>query len=152
MKLNNWTVGLAAVGAISLSSAVQAEEKSMVETAVSGTTLSGYVSTSFRYNMNTANNGEHGADALGGYKGNGFNLDVVNLTIEKPLDETEWAAGYKAEFLFGPDAAAIGTSLGSDVTFGWNRCLRWVGLRDQAGVCERAHAGGQRDRVEDGCV
>ena len=43
MKLNKWTVGLAAVGAISLSSAVQAEETEMnvVNAMTSGTTISG---------------------------------------------------------------------------------------------------------------
>lgn len=127
MKLNKWTVGLAAVGAISLSSAVQAEETQMnvVNAMTSGTTISGYVSTSFRYNLNSAGPGtvafanggiaSDSADALGGNKANGFNLDVINLTIEKPLDESEWAAGYKAELLFGPDAAGVGTSLVSDV-------------------------------------
>ena len=56
MKLNKWTVGLAAVGAISLSSAVQAEETQMnvVNAVTSGTTIGGYVSTSFSYNFNTA--------------------------------------------------------------------------------------------------
>jgi len=108
MKLNKWTVGLAAVGAISLSSAVQAEETQMnvVNAMTSGTTISGYVSTSFSYNFNI--NGA--AYPISGGQANGFNLDVVNLTIEKPLDESEWAAGYKAELLFGPDANGVGTS------------------------------------------
>jgi hypothetical protein len=121
MKLNKWTVGLAAVGAISLSSAVQAEETEMnvVNAMTSGTTISGYVNTSFHYNLNTAN----GFAPVGGInrapKANGFNLDVVNLTIEKPLDESEWAAGYKAELLFGPDANALatGSSTSGDVGF-----------------------------------
>jgi hypothetical protein len=115
MKLNKWTVGLAAVGAISLSSAVQAEETEMnvVNAMTSGTTISGYVNTSFRYDFNTAVNGQDSADALGSGKANGFNLDVVNLTIEKPLDESEWAAGYKAELLFGPDANLLGTGSNS---------------------------------------
>ena len=112
MKLNKWTVGLAAVGAISLSSAVQAEETEMnvVNAVTSGTTISGYVSTSFAYNFNTAVEGVDAADPLGSHKANGFNLDVVNLTIEKPLDESEWAAGYKAELLFGPDAVGYNNS------------------------------------------
>jgi hypothetical protein len=112
MKLNKWTVGLAAVGAISLSSAVQAEESQMnvVNAVTSGTTIGGYVSTSFSYNFNTAVQGVTAANPMGAGQANGFNLDVVNLTIEKPLDESEWAAGYKAEFLFGPDAKYVGTS------------------------------------------
>jgi hypothetical protein len=35
---------------------------------------------------------------------------VVDLTLEKPLDESEWAAGYKAELWLGPDANTLGTS------------------------------------------
>jgi hypothetical protein len=116
MKLNKWTVGLAAVGAISLSSAVQAEEMemNMVDTAVSGTTLSGYINTSFSWNFNTAISGDHRADAMGGFKGNGFNLDAVNLTVSKALGESEWAAGYKFEAIYGPDAQYLGTSLTAD--------------------------------------
>ena len=47
MKMNKWTVGLTALGVVSLASAVRAEEKmSAVQTALSATTLSGYVDTS----------------------------------------------------------------------------------------------------------
>ncbi len=112
MKLNKWTVGLMAVGAVSVGSVAQADESEMsvIQSATSGVTIGGYVSTAFRYDGNTAVGG-NSADALGTGKANGFNLDVVNLTIEKPLDESEWAAGYKAELLFGPDSNGIGTTL-----------------------------------------
>src|SRR5882672_6408166 len=44
MKFNKWTLGLAAVGVVSLASAARADEKmSQVQTALSNTTLSGYV-------------------------------------------------------------------------------------------------------------
>ncbi|MCU0788136.1 MAG: porin, partial [Verrucomicrobia bacterium] len=82
----------------------------VVNAVTSGTTIGGYVSTSFSYNFNTAVQGVTAANPMGAGQANGFNLDVVNLTIEKPLDESEWAAGYKAEFLFGPDAKYVGTS------------------------------------------
>ena len=46
MKFNKWTLGLAAVGVVSLASAACADEKmSQVQTALSNTTLSGYVDT-----------------------------------------------------------------------------------------------------------
>jgi hypothetical protein len=45
----------------------------------------------------------------GAGKADGFNLDVVQLRIEKPLDEGDWAAGYRADFWFGPDAKTLGT-------------------------------------------
>ncbi|MFO1511436.1 MAG: hypothetical protein U1F83_00740 [Verrucomicrobiota bacterium] len=48
MKFNKWTLGLAAVGTVSLPSIAQAEEKvSVVQTALSSTTISGYVDTSW---------------------------------------------------------------------------------------------------------
>src|SRR5579871_3548688 len=56
MKFNKWTLGLAAVGAVSLTSVAQAEEKaSMVQTAVNSTTLSGYVDTSINWNPGDGN-------------------------------------------------------------------------------------------------
>lgn len=49
MKFNKWTLGLAAVGAVSLTSVAQAEEKvNAVQTALSSTTISGYVDTSMQ--------------------------------------------------------------------------------------------------------
>ncbi len=43
-------------------------------------------------------------------KADGFNLDVIQLRINKPLDESDWSAGYRADLWFGPDANALGTS------------------------------------------
>src|SRR5512146_274364 len=110
MKFNQWTVALAAVGLVSLAAAAKAEEKaSTVMTALSSTTLSGYVDTSAQWNFGTGN------DFLPPYKFNspskadGFNLDVVQLRIEKPLDESEWAAGYRVDLWAGPDANTLGT-------------------------------------------
>src|SRR6185503_9886824 len=45
-----------------------------------------------------------------GGKQDGFNLDVVKIAIERPLDEASWSAGYKTELLFGPDANALATT------------------------------------------
>ena len=114
MKLNQWTLGLAAAGVVSLASAVQAEEAAnQVMTAVSATTLSGYVDTSIIWRPGTATAGgaTTGAGAFTGPgKQDGFNVNVIKLRLEKALDESEWAAGYRAELLFGPDATAYNTS------------------------------------------
>jgi hypothetical protein len=115
MKFNKWTLGLAAVGAVSLTSVAQAEEKlSVVQTALSSTTISGYVDTSMQWNLGTGNENLpgyafSGNTAAGSSKADGFNLNVLQLTISKPLDESEWAAGYRADLWFGPDAATLGT-------------------------------------------
>src|SRR5947208_15793403 len=113
MKFNQWTLALAAGGVVSLASAVRADEKPMsqVLTAVSTTTLSGYVSTSAIWKPGTSNAGIPGrAFDAPASKHDGFNLDVVSLTLAKPLGEDGWAAGYTAQLWFGPDAVGFNTS------------------------------------------
>jgi len=121
MNINKLTLGLAAVGAVSLASVSQADEAKLVPlmTDVSSTTLSGYVDTSAIYRPGT------GSDAAGvgrvfdvtgpgGSKQDGFNLNVVSLTLDKPLDEGKWSAGYHVQTLIGPDAATHATGLMND--------------------------------------
>ena len=117
MKLNKWTVALAACGVVSLSSVVQAEEaQHQVLTALSQTTLSGYVDTSAIWKLGTGNSALPGRAYDGVGKLDGFNLNVVKLGLEKPLDEAQWAAGYKVDLLFGPDAVTYQGTFGS----GWS--------------------------------
>src|SRR6267378_6870443 len=63
MKVNKWTLGLAACGLVSLPALVQAEEKlSALQTALSSTTISGYVNTSAQWDAGTTqstNTSEH---------------------------------------------------------------------------------------------
>src|SRR5579859_2202407 len=112
MKFNKWTLGLAAVGAVSLVSVAKADEtKSSVMTTVSSTILSGYVDTSAEWNPGTGN--AHVANfKYNAGKQDGFNLDSILVSLEKPMDETEWSAGYKVDLMYGPDANRLGTSLG----------------------------------------
>ncbi|HKI69823.1 MAG TPA: hypothetical protein VKA67_09555, partial [Verrucomicrobiae bacterium] len=52
MKFNKCTLGLAAVGVVSLASVAQADEnQNFVQTALSGTTISGYVDTSLEWTV-----------------------------------------------------------------------------------------------------
>src|SRR6266496_195227 len=109
MKFNQWTLALAAGGVVSLGSIAQAEEKPMsqVLTAVSSTTLSGYVDTSAIWKFGTGNANLPGRAFDGAGSNNkldGFNLNVVELQLEKPLSEDQWAAGYRVQLLLGPDA------------------------------------------------
>ena len=111
MKFNKWTLGLAAVGAVSLTSVAQAEEKmNVLQTAMTSTTISGYVDTSMQWNFGTGDNNLPTYAFGGSSKADGFNLNVVQLSIAKPLDESEWAAGYRADLWFGPDAATLATT------------------------------------------
>jgi hypothetical protein len=107
MKFNKWTVGLAVV---SLASAAKAEEKmSRLESALSSTTISGYVDTSMQWNPGSGNQSVAPVSFQGASKADGFNLNVVQLSIAQPLDEAEWASGYKVDLWFGPDANALGS-------------------------------------------
>jgi len=111
MKINQWTLGLAAVGVVSLGSVAQADEKpSSVLTAVASTTLSGYVSTSIHWDPGTGNAHVPGYSFNTPGRADGFNLDVVKLSISKALDDSQWAAGYQVDLIYGPDANFFGTT------------------------------------------
>jgi hypothetical protein len=135
MKFNKWTLGLAAVGIVSLNSAVKAEETATsqtVLTAVSSTTLSGYVDTSAQWNFGTGNENMPPYSFGGASKADGFNLNVVQLTLDKPLDESEWASGYHVDLWLGPDANALGSqSSGSTSDFAIRQA--YVALRTPVG-------------------
>ena len=131
MKFNKWTIGLAAAGVVSLPSAVKADETAnSVLTAVSSTTLSGYVDTSAQWNFGTGFN--QPAYSFGGdSKADGFNINVVQLTLDKPLDESEWAAGYHVDLWMGPDADALATQVGGSEDFAIRQA--YIALRTPVG-------------------
>jgi Putative beta-barrel porin-2, OmpL-like. bbp2 len=115
MKFNKWTLGLAAVGVVSLTSVAYADETKVSElnTALSNTTISGYVDVAAQFNP-----GGGGPSILGpnydfGTKANSINLNVVDIALDKPLDESPWASGYHVEFWVGPDGTTLG--VGNDI-------------------------------------
>jgi hypothetical protein len=117
MKYNAWTLALISAGVVSLPAVVRAEESTnAVLTALSTTTISGYVDTSAQWNFGTGNgnlpvytpNG-----AAGATKADGFNLDSVAVTFSKPPGEGDWGAGYNATLWFGPDAVGFNNSFGT---------------------------------------
>ena len=132
MKVNQWTLGLATLGLVSLPAVMSADEKmNPLLTSLTPTTLSGYVSTSIEWNPGRGNANVPGF-AFNRGKQDGFNLDVVSLALEKPLDEGNWSAGYKAELLFGPDANALATvSSGEPADFAIKQA--YVALRAPVG-------------------
>ena len=121
MKFNKWTLGLAAVGAVSMASAVRADEAPKlvpVNTALSSTVLSGYVDVGAQYNMG---NYGPGAGVPAGTAGNiavaGFNpinkidnftLNNVVVSLDKSQDESPWASGYHIDLNLGTDAVGLG--------------------------------------------
>lgn len=114
MKMNQWTLSLAALGLISAPAISRADEQvNQLWTGLSSTTISGYVNTSMHWNTGTGNGSGPGYFYNTPGKQDGFNLNVVALTIEKAMDEAQWAAGYKVDLWFGPDAATFGSTLDS---------------------------------------
>ena len=114
MKFNKWTLGLAAVGAVSLTSVAQAEEKMMLGSqaaaGLTSTTIGGYVDTSAHWNIGKDNVNAPTSPAGTSAKQDGFNLNVVQVSLSKALDESEWASGYRADLWFGPDADSLNTT------------------------------------------
>ena len=134
MKINQWTIGLAAAGLVTLPSMARADEgeHSHVNTALNSTTLSGYVNSSAHWNWGTGN-GNNPMYSFSSGKGDGFNLDAVNLTLQKPLDEAAWASSYIIDLLLGPDANSLATasSLSPESDFAIKQAN--VGLRAPVG-------------------
>ena len=137
MKLNKWTLGLAAVGVVSLASAARADEKQMekVNTAIAGTTLSGDVDVAAVWRP--------GTDKIriiliqipnyAFAKNDGFYLKSIDLALDKPQDEGPWAAGYHVELMAGPDS--VGEDIMATAAEVGCRCIR-------SGLYCIAHAGG----------
>jgi len=87
-----------------------------VNTALTGTTLSGYVDVSAQWNLGSQNekvtsspNGAVTSGTTPNYafnsgKADGFNFNSIDLALDKPEAEGSWAAGYHAELMAGPDS------------------------------------------------
>lgn len=109
MKFNKWTVGLAAVGLVSLASAARADEQKMsqVQTALSNTTLSGYVDVAATFSPGNTGAGY----AFGGpaAQANGITLNAIDIALDKPEDESPWASGYHVEIELGKNTPQAGT-------------------------------------------
>jgi hypothetical protein len=97
MKMNKWTMGLAAAGVVSLASTAQAEENSVL-TALSSTVISGNVEASYVGGFSTNNNL---------YSDGAFEANGASISIGSPLGEGDYTAGYNVELLFGERATAF---------------------------------------------
>src|SRR5438552_863829 len=116
-------LALAGAGLLTLPTVTQAEEKpSSVMTALASTTLSGYVDTSMSWRPGTSSrNAAIPGRAFDGpaAKQDGFNLDVVSVTLSKPVDPAEaWGAGYTFQLWAGPDMVGFNTSFPNSSTSG----------------------------------
>jgi len=96
---------------VSLASAARADETKMsqVQTALSNTTLSGYVDTAAQWNLGSQNGG---ATTPSTGNADGFTLNAIDIALDHPEDESPWAAGYHVEMEAGPDAIPAATGGG----------------------------------------
>jgi hypothetical protein len=138
MKFNKWTVGLAAIGVVSLASAARADETmSQVQTALSNTTLSGYVDVAAQWNPGTdsgpANGGTRNIPRYAFAKNDGFSLNAVDIALDKPMDESPWASGYHVELMFGPDATPSSSPIFGGSTTVANIRQAYISLRTPVG-------------------
>ncbi len=100
-----------------------------VETAKKGIVLSGYVDTSYTYQFAGQLSGGQATIGEGGNNSgfpsseargrafdtdnNEFNINAFKLALEKALpDENTWAAGFRADLMFGEDAQILAGSAG----------------------------------------
>lgn len=110
MKLNKWTQVLLGAGLVSIPAVTHAEEQlSQLRTELTSTTISGYVDTTATWTFGTGHANMPGRTYDGADTQDGFNLNVVSITFAKPLDESEWSAGYTVQTLMGPGAVKRGT-------------------------------------------
>jgi len=133
MKFNQWTLGLAAVGAVSLASAVNADE-AKVQTALSQTTLSGYVDVAAQYNPGNNNYGagEYIAPGVNNTKIDNFSLNDVDIALDKPEDDSPWASGYHVEVNYGTDVVGYDTYTVNNQDYGLLR-QAYITLRTPVG-------------------
>jgi hypothetical protein len=114
MKISKWTKMLLSAGIVSLPAVMLADDApapSTVLTSLSSTTLSGYVDTTAVWKFGTGDANMPGRVYDGPDVQDGFNLNVVSLTLDKPLDKDDWSAGYHVQMLMGPGANKRGTGL-----------------------------------------
>lgn len=91
------------VVALSLGGAALGEE-SMVSSLVSGTSIAGAVDTSAQWKPGPGSTmATRGMNTAPSHY-NGFNLEFLELRLERPLDAAAWSSGYKVEMWYGQDA------------------------------------------------
>ncbi len=117
------------------------------------TTISGYVQSSYQHSW-SANGNQNAAGTPAGNSSPGvtparffdttrdsFNVDQVKLTLEKPLDEADFAAGYRIDLLYGTTARMIHSTHADGANFD----LGQDGDLEQAYVQFRAPVGNGLD-------
>lgn len=111
--------GLCVAAVVGLSSAgVRAQDKASLAPGtmdfLASTTISGYVDVMYAYDLAgaKAHGGTIGANGLGP-RANDFTLAQFKLVLDKPLDKSDWAAGYRVDIVGGQDSGYASAGLGA---------------------------------------
>jgi hypothetical protein len=94
---------------VSMTQRLGAQEQVSVVSSASAITLGGYIDTSAHWNPGTGN-ANPAPYSFNVGKHDGFNLNVLDLTLERPLDQRAWSAGYRFELFMGADAPFVNGS------------------------------------------
>jgi len=144
MKISKWTKMLLSAGLVSIPAVMFADDApapSTVLTALSSTTLSGYVDTTAVWKIGTGDANMPGRVYDGPDVQDGFNLNVVSLTLDKAPDTSSWSAGYHVQMLMGPGATKRGTGIigASSTDFAMNEA--YINLHVPVGNGLELHVG-----------
>lgn len=71
------------------------------------TELSGHVQASYQYTFDHNGNPGRAGGRQFNNSGSDFSLNQAKVTLEKPLGDSDYAAGYRVDFLAGQDAERI---------------------------------------------
>jgi Putative beta-barrel porin-2, OmpL-like. bbp2 len=117
MKIKHVMTGVVVSSLLACAIGASAAEKIAPKTLefLESTQISGYVQTSYQYGFNRRGD-QTGIDSSSqgvipargfDHQGSSFDINQVKLTLEKPLDESDYSAGYRVDLLFGSDARII---------------------------------------------
>jgi len=71
------------------------------------TEVSGYVQAAYQYTFDHKGNPGHAGGRQFNNSGSDFSINQAKVTLEKPLGDSDYAAGYRVDFLVGQDAERI---------------------------------------------
>jgi len=123
-------------GWLGFSTILHAQEAAAGANALAAsTTLSGYVSTSYHFGP------DGGSDpyALAPANRNAFSLDVVGLSLRRPLDEWLFDTGFRIDLWLGPDASLLDSSASASTVE-----LRQAYIDLRVPIADPREAGGAR--------
>jgi hypothetical protein len=123
-------------GWLCFSTFLHAQEAPAGATALAAsTTLSGYVSTSYHFGPN----GGSDPYALAPANRNAFSLDVIRLSLRRPLDEWLFDTGFRVDLWLGPDASLLDSSASASTVE-----LRQAYIDLRVPIADPREAGGAR--------